>query len=151
MHLAQLNIGRIVASIDDPIMTEFAGNLDRINSLAEASPGFVWRLRDEDSPSSTTGDATTFALNGDPQSIPNLSVWESIDQLKAFVYSPEHIGFLQRRTEWFEVPTEAHFAMWWIDPGHRPTLDEALERLEQLRSEGPTSEAFTFARMFEPS
>ena len=44
MHLAEVNIGKFRYPTTDPRMAEFMDNLDRINALAERSPGFVWRL-----------------------------------------------------------------------------------------------------------
>lgn len=144
MQLAQLNIGRILGPVDSPVMAEFVGNLDRINALAEGSPGFVWRLKDEGSGASDTGDATSIKLYDDELSIPNLSVWESVEALKHYVYKTDHVEFFKRRSEWFEKPSKAHFVMWWVKDDHRPTIDEALERLEHLQVHGPTDHAFTF-------
>lgn len=148
MQLAQLNIGRTVAPIDSPELAGFVEALDRINTLGEQSPGFVWRLKDDGSDSSETGDATTISLYGDPLRIPNLTVWESAESLHEFAYKTEHVDFFKRRAEWFEKPAEAYFVMWWVPDGHRPTIDEALKRLEHLQANGPTERAFTFANRF---
>lgn len=148
MHLAQLNIGRIIAPIDSPELSGFVDALDRINALGEGSPGFVWRLKDDDSGSSQTGDATSIALYGDDRHIPNLTVWESVESLHDYAYKTEHKDFVKRRAEWFEKPTSAYLVMWWIEEGHRPTIDEALARLEHLDTNGPSAHAFTFATRF---
>ena len=131
-HLAQVNVGRLKAPIDHPVIKDFADNLDRINALAEASPGFVWRLTGEGN------NATDLAIDHDPLFIPNLSVWENIPSLGAFVYRSDHVEIMRRRREWFEVLGKMHFVMWWIPEGHLPTLDEGLERLENLKANGNT-------------
>lgn len=143
-HLAQLNIGRLRAPIDAPETAEFKNALDSINALAESSPGFVWRLTDEDS-----NNATSISYSGDPLEIPNLSVWTSIDALSDFVYRTAHTPFLRRRREWFER-TELFLVLWWIPAGHISTLGEALDRLARLGRDGPTSAAFTFRHKFGP-
>ena len=142
-HLAQLNIGRLLAEVDDPSIADFMDNLDSINALAEASPGFVWRLQTEE------GNATAIrAFDGDPLMVLNLSVWQSIESLADFAYRSAHTPFLRRRGEWFERLGEAYMVLWWIPAGTVPTVDEALARLEQLRAVGPGPEAFTFRRPF---
>ncbi|MEL7210111.1 MAG: DUF3291 domain-containing protein [Actinomycetota bacterium] len=138
MQLAQFNIGRTAAPLGSPAMAGFEDALDEINALADASPGFVWRLEDDD------GHATSFRPYDDERTIINLSVWESVDDLKAFTYKTDHARFLRRRREWFEPMDEAFLVLWWVPPGHRPSIEEAVGRLEELRSAGPTEEAFTF-------
>ena len=144
-HVAQVNIARLVAPIDAPEIAEFVAGLDPINTIAEASPGFVWRLKDD------TGDATHIEVDPDPLIIMNLTVWDSIDALDAFVRDTEHVSFLRRRREWFERSAEAYFAMWWIPAGTTPTPNEAMERLAHLRANGPSAYAFTFRERYEPS
>lgn len=136
-HLAQVNIGRLSATIGDPSIADFVAGLDRINTLADASPGFVWRLRTD------AGDATAVRVTPDERVIVNLSVWESTDALSDYVYRSDHVAFLRRRREWFEQYASAAVALWWIKAGHRPDLDEALERLAVIDVHGPTAEAFT--------
>ena len=136
-HLAQINIGRLKAHIDDPQIADFKDNLDAINALAEGSPGFVWRF---------TGDgnnATDVQAFDDPLMAINMSVWESVAALGAFVYRSEHVAFMRRRHEWFHE-TDNFMALWWTPAGHRPTPQEAIARLATLGGLGPTSEAFTF-------
>ena len=144
MHLAQLNIARLVAPMDDPRIDDFRLNLDRINALAEASPGFVWRLQDE------TGNATNIKLFEDELQIINLTVWASIDALADFTYRSGHVEFLRRRREFFETPTAPIMCLWWIPQGTIPTVDDAVGRLQQLRTHGATPSAFTFRQRFEP-
>ncbi|HEX4820207.1 MAG TPA: DUF3291 domain-containing protein [Acidimicrobiales bacterium] len=144
MQLAQLNIGRLRAPMDDPIIDDFRNNLDRVNALAEASPGFVWRLQDD------SGNATNIKVFEDDLEIVNLTVWTSIDALADFTYRTAHTQFLRRRREFFEVPRQPILCLWWIPEGTIPTVDEAIERLEHLRAHGPTAFAFTFRQRFEP-
>ena len=144
-HLAQLNVATAKGPMDSEVMAEFAAALDEVNALAEASDGFVWRLQDE------SGNATGIETAGDdPLRIINLSVWESVEALKAFTYSLEHADFLRRRLDWFEERDGPHFAMWWVPAGHEPTVDEAEDRLARLRHDGPSAAAFTFAHRFPP-
>ena len=142
-QLAQLNIGRLRAEVDDPSIADFMANLDRINALAEASPGFVWRLQTDE------GNATAIrAFPDDPLMVLNLSVWESIESLADFAYRSAHTPFLRRRGEWFERLGEAYLVLWWIPAGTVPTVEEALARLDHLKSVGPSREAFTFRRPY---
>lgn len=136
-HLAELNIGRIAAPLDDPRMADFTNNLELINGLADRSPGFVWRLVDEG-----TDDATNLRPFGE-DTIVNLSVWQTPKDLQAYMYRTEHLEFLRRRREWFVPLGDAHSVGWWVPAGHRPDLAEAWDRLKKLRADGPSSEAFT--------
>jgi hypothetical protein len=138
VQVAQLNIGRAAAPLDSEQLRDFMQNLDPINAVADAAPGFVWRLQTED------GNATAIKAWDDPLMILNMSVWESVEALADFVYRSAHTGFLRRRREFFEKPVEAIQVLWWVEDGHRPTVPEALERLEHLRAHGPTEHAFTF-------
>jgi len=142
MHLAQLNIGRLTAPIDHPDTAGFADNLDPVNALAEASPGFVWRLQSDD------GNATSLRPHPDPDVIVNLTVWESAEALRDFVFHSAHTDFLRRRREWFTPMDTPTVVAWWIEPGHIPTLDEAFERLDHLSAHGPSEHAFTVNRPF---
>ena len=144
-HLAQLNVGRLRAPIDDPIIAEFKGALDAINALADRSPGFVWRLQ------TAEGNATALHPIDDDELIAiNMSVWESIEALGDYVYRSDHTAFLRRRREWFERYGTAYLVLWWVPAGHIPSIDEALARLDELERNGPTEKAFTFARRFAP-
>jgi hypothetical protein len=143
-HIAQLNVGRAVAPPGSPELADFMAALDRINALAESSPGFVWRLQ------SSSGNATDILVSDDPRSLINMSVWASVEALFGFVYRSGHTEVMKRRREWFEKPMEAYQVLWWVQAGHIPTVQEALERLAQLRREGPTERAFTFSRRYPP-
>ena len=141
MHLAELNVGRLTQPIDHPDIADFVDNLDRINGLAERMPGFVWRLQDEN------GNATSFRGFEDPSLIPNLSVWETAEDLERFVWGTIHRKFYERRDEWFQKMSEHHFVMWWVEEGHLPDLAEARERLEHLEKNGPSDYAFGWAEL----
>jgi len=143
MQLAQLNIGRPVAPVDSPQLADFVANLQRINALAEDSAGFVWRLQTDE------GDATGIKDFGD-DIIVNMSVWEDLASLQAFVYESTHIEFMRRRREWFTKMRDNYMVLWWIPQGHIPTLTEAEEKLDLLKERGPTAAAFTFRQAFDP-
>jgi hypothetical protein len=141
-HLAQLNVGRLLAPLDDPATAGFVAGLEPINAVADAAPGFVWRLQDD------TGDATHIRAHPDPLFIVNLSVWESLEDLAAFVYEGAHVPLMRRRREWFSRMATAHLVLWWVPAGTRPTPAEALDRLDLLERHGPSPAAFTFRRPF---
>ena len=141
-QLAQLTIATLLAPLDSPQLHDFTANLERINALGEASPGFVWRLKDE------AGDATAFRPFGDDV-IVNMSEWQDIDTLADFAYRSEHVDFFRRRREWFARMATPAQVLWWVPHGHRPTLQEAADRLAQLAPHGPGPSAFTFARRFD--
>lgn len=146
MHLAQFNIGRMVAPKGDARVAEFYDALDEINALAEASPGFVWRMVDGES-----NDATSLRpYETDPDMLVNMSLWESRQALFDYVYRSGHMDFVRRRREWFVPLGEVFTVLWWVPIGERPTLEEARARLEHLRAHGPTPHAFTFRSAFEP-
>jgi hypothetical protein len=145
MHLAQINVGRLLHPLDDPRMADFVDNLAAINALAEASEGFVWRLKDE------TGNATSIAAYDDPAIIVNMSVWTGPEALYAFAYQTAHRRFVQRRKEWFELFDGPYLALWWIEEGAVPTVTEGRTRLDHLARVGPTAYAFTFRKAFPPA
>jgi hypothetical protein len=136
-QLAQLNIALMTAPIDSPAMADFVANLDRINALAEHSPGYVWRLKTED------GNATALRPFGEEYLV-NLSVWRDVEALYNYVYKSAHVEIMKRRKEWFERMRESYSVLWWVPEGHRPTTAEAKVRLQCLNEKGPTPEAFTF-------
>lgn len=143
-ELAEMNVARLRAPIDDPIVAEFVDALEVINALAEASPGFVWRFQTAD------GNATSVHPYDDERVIVNVSTWTGIDALDNYVYHCEHGGFLRRRREWFERMVELSVALWWVPAGHQPDLMEAVGRLEHLRVHGASSHAFTFRLIHPP-
>ncbi len=140
-ELAELNIARLKAPLDSPVMADFVANLDRINALADTSEGFVWRLQTDE------GDATALRPFGNDILV-NLSVWRDVDALRNYVFHSAHTPFLGRRREWFERMGEAYVVLWWVPCGQRPTLAEAHARLLALRAHGPRPDAFTMAQPF---
>jgi heme-degrading monooxygenase HmoA len=143
-ELAQLNIGIIRGPMDSPVMAEFAANLERINALAERSPGFLLRLQTE------AGDATALRPFEDENMLLNMSVWRDLESLNAYVYRSAHVEIMRRRREWFERMEQPFLVLWWVPRGHRPSIAEAIAKLEWLRSKGPSSEAFNFRSAFPP-
>ena len=141
-HLAQINIGRLLAPIDDPKIAGFVNGLEPINALADASPGFVWRLQ------SRSGNATDIAYSDDPFIIVNMSVWESVEALRAFTYRSHHLDFFKQRAQWFEKSDVPNYCLWWTPAGHIPALAEGRERLQHYRAYGSTPFAFWFQQMF---
>lgn len=139
MHLAQLNVGRLIAPTDDPRVAEFMASLDRVNGLGQRMPGFVWMMEGSGGPG--TGNTDT-KIDDDPQLVSNLTVWEDVQSLETFVFNTVHRQFFERRAEWFEVMGPMHFVMWWVEPGHRPSMEEALAKLAQRRADGDSDEAF---------
>ena len=135
-HLAQVNIAVPRAPLDSPVMAEFMAALGPVNALADASPGFIWRLQ------TPAGNATDLRLS-DERMMVNLSVWRSVEELAAYVYRSDHTAYMRRRRGWFEH-VDLYMALWWVPAGHEPTVAQAEERLEHLRAHGPTPHAFTF-------
>jgi hypothetical protein len=148
--VAQVNIGRLVAPLDSPQLADFVAGLDPVNAVADGAPGFVWRLQTED------GDATALrvfeqdAEGADGGILINMSVWETVEDLAAFVYGEAHLVVLRRRREWFERLKDIYAALWWVPRGHIPTITEAEDRVKYLRVHGPTPHAFTFKVHFPP-
>ena len=143
-HLAQLNVARAVAPLDDPRMADFMARLDEVNGLAERSPGFVWR------PLGASGNATDLKVDDDPRFIVNLTLWASPDDLFAFTYRSDHKPVFARRFDWFERASGPNMVLWWHRAGTNPTIDDALGRVRLLADRGPTAEAFTFKNRFPP-
>jgi hypothetical protein len=138
-HLAQLNVGLVRAPTDSPELADFMAGIDPVNAAADGTPGLLWRLQDGDGPG-----ATALRPRG-PDLMVNMSVWETLEALWDFVYrNGPHLDFMRRRREWFRRMTEEHLVLWWVPAGHIPDLDEALSRLDLLRSDGPSPLAFTF-------
>lgn len=140
-ELAQLNIAIMKEPLESPSMADFVASLDRINALAEAAPGFVWRLQTEE------GDATAMRPMGE-DTLVNMSVWRDIESLNRYVYGTAHVDIMRRRKEWFERMRDTSVVLWWVRQGHRPTVPEAIAKLELLRTQGPSAEAFTFRHAF---
>lgn len=144
LQIAQVNIARMKGQLDEPVMAGFVARLDEINALADGSPGFVWRLQNDG------GNATYLRPYDDDRILFNLSVWQSIEELKAYVYRTAHAELLRDRASWFDRFDGAQMAMWWVPAGHRPSVDEAKARLAHLAAHGASQFAFTFRSIFPP-
>ena len=144
-HLAQLNVGVPRAPVESPDLAGFMAGIIPVNALADAAPGVVWRLEGGDGPG-----ATALRPFG-PDIMVNMSVWETLEALRDFVYrNGPHLDFMRRRREWFHRMAEHHLVLWWIPAGHLPSLDEARSRLDLLRSRGPGPMAFTVREPYDP-
>jgi hypothetical protein len=146
-ELAQVNVGRLVAPLDDPRLAAFMAALDPVNAVADAAPGFVWRLQTEEG-NATGIEAFSWDAGDSAGMIINMSVWTDVESLQAFVATDLHRAVLVRRRQWFQLMTEARLACWWVPSGHRPSTLEAEERMRHLRQHGPTPHAFTLRRSF---
>ncbi|HWD46539.1 MAG TPA: DUF3291 domain-containing protein [Actinomycetota bacterium] len=145
-HLAQVNIATLRHPLDGPELAGFVAQLEPINALADAAPGFVWRLQTED------GDATAIRPFDDERIMVNLSVWSSLEALRSFVYASRHLGVMRHRRAWFTRMADPYLALWWVPAGTIPTVAEAKRRLQLLARSGPTPAAFTFRDPFpEPA
>lgn len=138
-HLAQLNLGLFRAPLDAPEMSEFAAALDPINAIAESSPGFVWRLTDDDGGSSSFVEVPGL---DDELWAPNLSVWTDLESLKHFMFKSGHASYLRRRREWFQDPARPINVLWWLPAGDIPTLADAVDRLDGLIEHGPSDQGW---------
>jgi hypothetical protein len=144
-NIAQVNVGRIKGiTIDDPVMKEFVDQLDEINKLAEGSPGFVWRLKDDG------GNATAIRYSEDDRIIVNMSVWKDLKSLEDYVYRSDHRKVLMRRKEWFEHMKEFVVGLWYVPFNSFPSVEDARFRLKYLNENGPSPFCFTFAKRFQP-
>jgi heme-degrading monooxygenase HmoA len=142
MHLAELNLARLKHPIGDPRVAEFVDNLGRVNEAGKRMPGFVWILED------MNGTATNFRIDDDPQMLVNLTVWESAEHLKRFVFGPVHAHFMNRRHLWLDALEGIQAVFWPVAPGHYPTLEEATQRLAHLRKHGSGDYAWSAADVF---
>lgn len=129
LHLAQVNVATLRHGPDDPRLVSFSLGARMVQRAAAAAPGHVWSEQ-------TCDDASRFVTR---------SVWHSLDSLRAFVDSGIHARYVDRREEWFTRDSRPNLALWWIASGTLPTVDEALSRLERLRADGPTADAFDFS------
>jgi hypothetical protein len=143
-HLCHLNIGPAQALLTDPRMAGFVERLDAVNQLAYQSPGFVWHLKID------IHNPEHLAMYGVPGLLFNLSVWESVEALSAYVYRGGHLEAMKHRREWFGEMSGPNYALWWILAGQLPTLEEGKMRIARLGEQGPTEYAFTFKHPFPP-
>ncbi|MBZ5619194.1 MAG: DUF3291 domain-containing protein [Acidobacteriia bacterium] len=141
-HLAQINIGRLVAPLDDPGIADFVAALEPINALADRAPGFVWRLQ------SASGNATDIPYCDDLTVNVNMSVWESVEALRDYAYGSKHMEFFRERARWFEKMEKPSYCLWWVPIGHRPTVAEGRDRLTHYQEHGATPYSFWFSQRF---
>jgi hypothetical protein len=125
-------------------MEGFVNNLDTINNLAYQSPGFVWHLQID------IHNPEHLAMYGEPGLLFNLSVWESIEALHAYVYRSQHALMMQSRRQWFGEMNSPNYVLWWIPAGELPTLEEGKKRIAHITAQGPTPYAFSFKQSFPP-
>ncbi len=142
MHLAQVNFGRLREQVDHPSIAEFKDNVERINALAARSPGFVWRLADEEK-------LLANKFSEDELVIYTLSVWENAAVLENFVFKTVHVRFYKKRSTWFEKLARPSMVFWSVEEGHRPTVAEALDKLEDYEKNGPSDRAFGWAEVMD--
>jgi hypothetical protein len=140
--VAQINVGRLIAPIDDPRIAGFVAQLEPINALADRAPGFVWRLQ------SDSGNATDIVYSDDPAMIVNMSVWESVEALRDYVYSSAHVQLFRERARWFEKLALPPYCLWWVPAGHQPSVAEGRERLEHYQRNGATPYSFWFSQRY---
>jgi hypothetical protein len=148
--LAQVNIGRLLAPIDSPLIADFVAALDPVNAVADAAPGFVWRMETEDGNALAVRGFEQDGVGSGGGILINMSVWESVEALAAYVYGDAHLAVLRRRREWYERMRDAYAALWWIPRGHIPTVTEAEDRVGHVRAHGPTPYAFSLRQHFPP-
>jgi hypothetical protein len=141
-HLAQINIAKMLAPLESPIMSDFVANLDPINQLAESSEGFLWRLKEE------CNNATSIKIYDDEFLLVNMSVWKDIDSLFQFAFKSHHVEIFKRRKEWFDKMNQMHMALWYVPEGRYPNVIEATKRLDHIRLHGETPHAFSFKKRF---
>lgn len=143
-YLAQYNVAKLVAPLDDPQLAEFRARLDEINQLGDRSPGFVWRHQNAD------GNSTGTRVGDDPMVVINYTVWESLESLFEYAYHSDHVEVFRKRRDWFEDHAGApYLVLWWIAAGHIPSVEEAEARLAYLAEHGASAHAFTFKQRFE--
>jgi hypothetical protein len=141
-ELAQINIAKMIAPMDSPVMADFVASLDPINALAEKSEGFIWRLVGDGN------DATSIKIYDDDYLIVNMSVWKDLESLFKFVYQSSHTEIFKRKKEWFEKMPAMHMALWYVPEGHEPTVAEAVSRMNYIRTHRETPFAFSFKKRF---
>lgn len=143
-HLAQLNIADAKADSLSEIMQGFYNRIEEIHELAEKSPGYIWRYQDEE------GDDVAERVFGNPLMLINLTLWQDIESLRHFVYKTAHKELIQGRKAWFKDMPDMHQVLWWVPEGHIPSVQESKDKLNLLREHGPTKNAFSFAKPFNP-
>lgn len=148
-HIAQANIARMRAPLGTPEMKGLADRIGEMNKLAEQSRGFVWRLKDSEiAPNALLAFADYFPCQSG-RLFYNMSVWESIEDLKNYAFKSLHSEMLRDRQKWIEQFERAHSALWWIPENSLPTIEDSVARLRSVDENGATPYAFTFKNFFE--
>ncbi|RJK97489.1 DUF3291 domain-containing protein [Vallicoccus soli] len=142
MHLAQVNVSRLLAPLPSPGSAGFVTASGPVEAEGAAAPGFVWRTH-VTVPAGRRTHPFSWDLGDSAGLVVNLSVWESLEALDRFVHDGLHREALRRRREWFARHPEPTSALWWVPVGRRPRMPDAAERLRHLREHGPTAYAFT--------
>ncbi|MEX0305217.1 MAG: DUF3291 domain-containing protein [Leisingera sp.] len=136
MAIAQMNWGRLTRPLDHPDMAELNAALGRIYTLAEAHPGFLWRIPDE------AAAAELQELGHDSQISATVSVWDSVSALRDYTFNSEHGAFLDRKADWFDPVAGPQLVIWDVQPDARPSFREAFDRLDTLKRDGPSPTAY---------
>lgn len=146
-ELAQVNVSRLLAPLGSELLAPFMAALDEVNAEGDCAPGFCWRLQAEDG-NATSVQAFGWDVRDSHGVIVNLTTWTSVEPLAAFVFGGRHLEIMRQRRTWFAHAAEATTALWWVSAGHRPSTDEAEQRVRLLRAHGPTADAFTLRQPF---
>jgi len=150
-HLAHANIAWMHGTMDEPVMAGLVRRIDEINRLAEESKGFVWRIPNSEATLESFEVFRADFPGFDPaRFFYNMSVWETVEDLRAYTLHSAHAEMVYERRQWLDSIAGANVALWWIPAGHRPTIAESAERLRHVREFGPTTDAFTLRKSFEP-
>ena len=136
MQLVEYDVARCLEPLDSPVMKEFVDNVEPVFALAESSEGFIWRFN------AGENDAESFLIDGDPLMVENLSVWASVKDLHNFLYRTHHVNYLKRGKEWFSPMTTTKVALWYVEPGYQPPIEEGRERLKHLQKHGDSEYVF---------
>lgn len=152
-HLSQANIAQMRGNAQSSVMAGLVARIEEMNGLAESSEGFVWRQPGDEV---TDDELLAFQDHHSPFEVDrvfyNMSVWESIEALRGYIYETAHAEMLRAKHEWIEDSDETALVLWWVPAGSIPTIADSARRWQKLRAEGSTEFAFTMSRLFpEPT
>ena len=162
----QVNVAIGVAPEDSDQMQPFFQRLEAVNKLARRAEGFIAMLSDiEDGSVSSGGGGCEYFPEG---YYVNISLWRDVESFKKFTYTGAHAFVLKRKSEWFVEWDEDLYGpkqcMWWVPKKVRgengeedtsgifsmPSPREAADRLQSLRENGPSQDAFTLSHLYPP-